>query len=272
MPKDKGLRYNEGKLRYDLVPTSASEALAAVFTYGDKKYGVEAGGTYRNWENGLRWLDVYASCQRHLESFKSGKDYDPESGLLHIEHAMANLAFLKEFYKTHPELDDRPKPWRSNDKRIALDLDGVIFDFNSAYEDRFKIKMNPYWQATYEMGDHLKELEQDKDFWVNLPLLHKPEFEVTAYITSRNVPKEWIEESIQKNGLPCAPVYTVPWNESKLPLLKELNITHLFDDKYENFKEADSNGVVAYLMDSTSNRYYDVGQRRVHDLSLNIMQ
>lgn len=255
----KALRYNEGKLRYDLIPPSVLKALAEVFTYGAEKYFP------RNWEKGLSWQSVTASAFRHAEAFRNGEDFD-ESGLLHASHVLANWAFIVEFYKTHPELDDRPKLWTRNNDRIALDLDGVVFDFEKAYENKFGVKMNPYWSATYQMSDHLKELEGDKDFWVNLPLLHKPEFEISAYITSRNIPKEWIEESIQKNGLPCAPVHTVPWNESKLPLLKGLEITKFVDDKYENFKEANNAGVVTYLMDAESNRYYDVGARRIYDL------
>lgn len=255
------LRYNEGKLRYDLIPPSVLRALAEVFTYGAEKYDE------RNWEKGLPWQSVIASAFRHMESFRNGEDFD-ESGCLHAAHVMTNFAFLIEYYKTHPELDNRPKLWNITDDKIALDLDGVIFDFEKAYESKFGVKMNPYWAATYQMSDHLKELEGDKDFWVNLPLLHKPAFEITAYITSRSIPKEWIEESIQKNGLPCAPVYTVPWNESKLPLLKELGISRFIDDKYENFKEANNAGIVTFLMDCESNRYYDVGARRIYDLKL----
>ncbi len=252
-------RFNEDKLRYDLIPPSVLKALAEVFTYGAKKYGEH------NWEKGLSWSSVLASAFRHFEALRSGEDYD-ESGCLHAANLMANIAFIIEYYKSHPELDDRPKIWNSSHDKIGLDLDGVIFDFESAYEKRFNIKMTPYWAASYQMKEHLKILEDDKDFWVNLPVLHKPEFEVTAYITSRCVPVEWIEESIEKNGLPCAPIYTVPWNESKLPLLKELSITKLIDDKYENFKEANNNGITCYLMDGTSNRYYNVGSRRIYDL------
>ena len=35
--KELGLRYNQDKLRYDLVPPSANEALAEVLTHGAKK-------------------------------------------------------------------------------------------------------------------------------------------------------------------------------------------------------------------------------------------
>lgn len=260
MVKEKALRYNENKLRYDLIPPSALKILAEVFTYGTIKYAE------RNWEKGLNWQSVIASMFRHVEAFRNGEDIDQESGLLHLGHAMTNLAFLVEYYKTHPELDDRPKVWNTSNERIGLDLDGVIFNFDKAYEERFKIKMNPYWTATYQMGEHLKELENDKSFWINLEVLNRPEFEVTAYITSRSIPKEWIEESIQKNGLPCAPIHTVPWNHSKIEILKSLNLNCFIDDKFENFKEANNAGITTYLMNSESNQYYNVGARRIYNL------
>ena len=257
--KELANRFNEDKLRYDLIPPSVLKALAEVFTYGAKKYGEH------NWEKGLSWTSVLASAFRHFEALRAGEDYD-ESGCLHAANLMANIAFIIEYYKSHPELDDRPKRWESNNKKIGLDLDGVIFDFNKAYEKRFNIKMNPYWDATYEMKEHLKELESDKEFWVNLPLLNRPEFEVTAYVTSRVVPVEWIQESIQKNGLPCAPIITVPWNASKIDALKSCGIDVMIDDKLENFREINKAGITCYLMDSESNRYYDVGHRRIYDL------
>ena len=261
----KGLRFNEGKLRYDLIPPSVLKALAEVYTYGDAKYGESAGGCNRNWEKGLDWTSVIASAVRHIEAFRSGLDFD-ESGLLHIAHAMTNLSFLIEYYNTHPELDDRAKSWKGNNKKIGLDLDGVIFDFDTAYQKRFNVKMNPYWATNYMMSEHLKELEGDKEFWINLPLLNKPKCEITAYVTSRSIPVEWIMESIEKNGLPCAPVVAVPWGASKVEALKDYNITCMVDDKWENFKEINEAGIMCYLMDSQSNRYYNVGGMRIYNL------
>ena len=140
--------------------------VAKQYEDGAIKYGEH------NWEKGLSWSSVLASAFRHFEALRSGEDYD-ESGCLHAANLMANIAFIIEYYKSHPELDDRPKIWNSSHDKIGLDLDGVIFDFESAYEKKFNIKMTPYWAASYQMKEHLKILEGDKDFWVNLPVLHK---------------------------------------------------------------------------------------------------
>ena len=55
---------------------------------------------------------------------------------------------------------------------------------------------------------------------------------------------------------------------SKLEILKSLNINIYIDDKYENFKEANNAGITTYLMDSQSNKYYNVGARRIFDLKI----
>lgn len=97
------LRYNEGKPQLSLVPHSLKAACARVLEYGMRKYERD------NWRKGLSWNSVIDSLERHIDAFKEGEDCDPESGLSHIDHMAANVAFLAEYQKTHPELDDRYK-------------------------------------------------------------------------------------------------------------------------------------------------------------------
>ena len=47
--KGQGLRFNKGKLRYDLVEPHAFEDFVQVLTDGSVKYHS------RNWESGLSW-------------------------------------------------------------------------------------------------------------------------------------------------------------------------------------------------------------------------
>ena len=46
--KEEGLRYNDNKLRVDLVTPQMTEALARILTFGCKKY------EERNWEKGMK--------------------------------------------------------------------------------------------------------------------------------------------------------------------------------------------------------------------------
>ena len=120
------------------------------------------------------------------------------------------------------------------------------------------------------MRDKLNELSTDKEFWTTLKTKHMPSFEPDLYITSRSIPVEWTKENLERNGFPCAPVYCVPWNESKIDLMKEHNVSILIDDKFANYKDATDNGIFCYLMDAPHNKYYSVGHRRIYDLNLHI--
>jgi hypothetical protein len=113
MQEDKGLRYNEGKLRVDLIPPEWILGLAEVMTKGAEKY--EA----RNWEKGMEWSKCYASLLRHTLKFWSGEDIDPESGLPHAYHIAWNALALYTYSQTHPEYDDRPERSRPETKEDA---------------------------------------------------------------------------------------------------------------------------------------------------------
>lgn len=98
----RGLKFDTAKPRTDLVPVSAVKALANVLTLGAAKYGD------RNWEAGIEWSRCYGATLRHLLAWWDGEDRDQESGLSHLDHALAEVAFLREFEETHRELDNRP--------------------------------------------------------------------------------------------------------------------------------------------------------------------
>lgn len=100
------------KLPLWLVPVAAIKACARALQHGAKKYAAN------NWRKGMKWSEVYSALQRHLTAWNEGEEIDPESGLNHLDHAQACLAFLTE-YVAHPELyvgfDDRfkrPQPER----------------------------------------------------------------------------------------------------------------------------------------------------------------
>ena len=82
-------KYDSGKLRYDLVPTSAIEALAEGLTMGAVQYGDN------NWQ-GIDPERYYAALYRHLIAWRKGEINDPESGLNHLKHVLVNTAFLLE--------------------------------------------------------------------------------------------------------------------------------------------------------------------------------
>lgn len=260
---DKGLRFNNGKTRHDLVPQFAQNQYAKVLTKGSEKYAE------RNWELGMRWSKVIASLKRHLEAFESGEDFDKETGLLHTAHIMCNAAFLTEYYKIYPQGDDRPHSYLKHPK-IGLDIDDVLADW-VVYWTAYHGQQTPEsWLFDRNIEDKFLKLSEDKDFWLSVPIKTKPSdigFEPHCYITSRSIPKEWTEEWLDKNGFPAAPVYSVGHGVSKVQVAKDSGIDIFVDDRYENFVDLNSNGVCCFLFDAPHNKRYNVGYKRIHSLN-----
>ena len=85
-------KYDQGKLRYSLIPPAAMKGMAEVLTFGANKYEPGRWKTVPNAKE--RYLDA---AMRHLEAYRSGEVLDPESHLSHLRHALTNLAFLVAF-------------------------------------------------------------------------------------------------------------------------------------------------------------------------------
>lgn len=101
----RGVKYDNGKPRFDLLPPRALEEIAKVFSGGASKYGD------RNWENGIHFGRVFGAVQRHLWKWMSGEDRDPEWNLSHLAHAAAGVLFLLHYSQQQQlvdKFDDRP--------------------------------------------------------------------------------------------------------------------------------------------------------------------
>ncbi|MHC4648173.1 MAG: dATP/dGTP diphosphohydrolase domain-containing protein [Planctomycetota bacterium] len=87
-----GKKYDENKLRWDLVPFEAIEKIVEIITHGQEKYGEN------NWKELENPMDRYfAALMRHLVAWKKGERIDKDSGLSHLAHAGCNIFFLMWF-------------------------------------------------------------------------------------------------------------------------------------------------------------------------------
>lgn len=260
---DKGLRFNEGKTRHDLVPVFAQEQYASVLSKGAEKYAE------RNWELGMKWSKVLASLKRHTLAFERGEDFDKETGLLHTAHIMCNAGFLTEYYKTYPQGDDRPHNYLKRAK-IGLDIDEVLADWVGHWTKYHKQDTPEHWNFDRDIASKFESLKDDKEFWLSIPVKTSPSdipFEPHCYITSRSIPKKWTEEWLDKNGFPTLPVYSIGHNISKVETVKNSGIDIYVDDRFENFVELNNAGICCFLFDAPHNRRYDVGYKRIKSLS-----
>ncbi len=82
------------KLRFDLLDPLFEAELAAVLTYGARKYAP------RNWESAApaeARARYYAAMRRHMNSWYAGEVLDPDSGMPHLICATCCLLFLRWF-------------------------------------------------------------------------------------------------------------------------------------------------------------------------------
>lgn len=99
----RGLRFNQGKVRVDLLPPDVIWALAQLMTVNELKY------PDRNWEKGMPLSDVIASLERHTLALKAGEDIDPTDNQPHAVKIMWNGMALAAYLLRGIGTDDRVK-------------------------------------------------------------------------------------------------------------------------------------------------------------------
>lgn len=85
---DRALRYNEGKPQFSLIDFDSLIPLVQVLEFGAKKYSRD------NWKKEMPKNELMDSLMRHMVALLRGEENDPESGLPHIGHIMANAMFI----------------------------------------------------------------------------------------------------------------------------------------------------------------------------------
>ena len=88
---EKGLRYNEGKLRWSLLPLEPIMEVIKVLEFGAKKYAKD------NWKKFTKQEtdeNCYDSMMRHIQAWRGGETHDVETGLPHMAHVMCNALFI----------------------------------------------------------------------------------------------------------------------------------------------------------------------------------
>lgn len=278
--KEEGLRFNEGKDRFDLTHPLAIRGLVKVLTLGATKYAP------RNWEKGMAWSKVIASLKRHLQEIEEGKDFDIETGLKHIDHLQCNAHFLSAYYTIAPQFDDRAH-LTAQTKKIGLDIDDVICSWVEEWAKAQGVPTPTCWNFDWDLPAKFKAMREtttlagnktkpnsnnvnDLDlFYLGLPVKEKPEnipFIPECYITHRPVPREITESWLSNNGFPLKPVFQVNSREEKLQVALDMKLDIFVDDNFDTYMMMNRGGICAYLYDALHNQRHDVGYRRIKSL------
>lgn len=90
--KKVGVKYDNDKPQWSLLPFKALTQVVEVLTYGAKKYAPD------NWKKvpdaRRRYIDAGF---RHFTAYASGETHDPETGKHHLAHAICCMLYLVAF-------------------------------------------------------------------------------------------------------------------------------------------------------------------------------
>ena len=87
-----GVKYDNDKPQWSLLPFKALKEVVDVLTYGAKKYAPD------NWKKVPDAKRRYTDAGfRHFTAYASGEKLDPETGKSHLAHAMCCLLYLLAF-------------------------------------------------------------------------------------------------------------------------------------------------------------------------------
>lgn len=93
------------KPQLHLIPGAANDAMARALEQGAKRYGT------RNWVQGQVSVCTYISAmKRHIDAYMDGEDLDPDSGVHHLGHVMANCAIVLDAERHGTLVDNRVLP------------------------------------------------------------------------------------------------------------------------------------------------------------------
>ena len=107
---------------YSVLPNRALRGVIHAFRYGAKKYG------RLNWrDNGDIKASIYFdAAMDHMVSWWEGEDRARDSGINHLDHAIAGLLILRDAELQGGLCDDRPLPLNKVHPKSA-DLDMQIY-------------------------------------------------------------------------------------------------------------------------------------------------
>lgn len=148
-------------------------------------------------------------------------------------------------------MTNKLKPQTKDDKlRIALDIDDTIADFLGAYKKLFG-KLH----KDHIITKNVWSLRKSKEFWGNLYVIDRPDFEPHIYCTkrvnSKDITKKWLEQ----NDFPVKPIYQIYIQSGNKADKIKGRCDVLIDDSYRNVIQCIESGLPALLIRRDHNKH-----------------
>lgn len=153
-----GKKFDDHKLRFDLIPPECEESLVRVLTHGANKYEAN------NWQEVEPFKDrYYAALRRHLSAWRQGEIIDPDTGLFHSAQIMCNAMFLL-WRDIHENNDIRPDADRNNsgDSTPVADTVQSVSNDNEATP-----KQQGNIERLIELFDYLRAHKHIRTYCIN---------------------------------------------------------------------------------------------------------
>lgn len=96
-----GIKHDSDKSDWSILPFNALEGVVKVFMFGAKKY------ERHNYRGGFKQSRLLSAILRHITSHIRGETLDPETGEMHLAHAVCGLLMLISNIKDGVDDDDR---------------------------------------------------------------------------------------------------------------------------------------------------------------------
>lgn len=152
--------------------------------------------------------------------------------------------------------------------KCALDLDDTIFGFLESYCKLFPGEHN---LQDRKITKNVLSLRKNKEFWENLPLLEKPNFEPHIYATKRINAKIYTRNCLKKYGLPIKPIYQIYHQTGNKATLIKGHCDVLIDDSTFNCYQALEVGFPAILIIRPHNQNSNYPYK-IHKLDIDEIQ
>lgn len=150
--------------------------------------------------------------------------------------------------------------------KIACDIDDCIADFLNPYFEKFG---KP--SADHIITRNVYKLKNNKEFWENLPVLNKLDFEPHIYCTKRINSKTYTKNWLKKNGFPLKPIYQMYYQQGNKADMIKGRCDVLIDDSYSNVIKAVNSGLPALLLTRPHNKHIETPYR-VKSLKYNVIK
>lgn len=135
------------------LPTGPMYAVALAMLEGARKYGRH---NYR--VMGVKGSIYYDAAMGHITSWWEGEDIDPDSGIHHLDKAMASLAVLRDSMMMENWVDDRPPKYPNanrfmrNNPMVKAILEKYP-DCKEPYTEKLEKKNKEYYDGITRMID-----------------------------------------------------------------------------------------------------------------------